>query len=513
MKEQYEILIVDDNESLCNVLATVLTDEGYRVIQVYRGDDAVEELKKRSFDLVLLDLVLPGVDGMDVFREIREKYQSTDVITITSYTSTESAVEALRMGAQDYLTKPLDDLDIVTEVVSRTFENRRIIKENEHLNKALRTKAAALEASYERISMLNRIGQALHSILDFRELLTFIVQAVAAQLGSDRVSLMLYDGETGELKIEAAIGFDEGVAEKVRIRKGDGIAGLVAKKGEPVLVEDITKDPRFQKKEGRGYGGDSFISAPIMMSVPIKYQQRTLGVINVNNKCGGAIFAKDDLDFVTTLAAQAAIATDNALMFQQLEETRFEAIMALGEALEAKDLTTGRHSDRLLRFALGVAERLGLDHEERERLRYAAVLHDIGKIGIPESILQKPGRLTDEEYRIMKKHPELGAELVRKISFLEPVSHLILTHHEWYNGRGYPRGLSDEDIPVEARIVAVLDAYDAMISDRPYRKALGNKRAVQELKDFAGTQFDPKVVEEFISVIDEESKNVHAGDV
>ncbi len=513
MKEKCEILIVDDNESLCNVLVKVLRDEGYSVTPVYRGDDAVEELKKRSFDLILLDLVLPGVDGMDVFREIREKYQSTDVITITSYASTESAVEALRMGAQDYLTKPLDDLDIVTEVVSRTFENRRIIKENEHLNKELRTKAAALEASHERISMLNRIGQALHSILDYRELLTFIVQAVAAQLGSDRVSLMLYDGETGELKIEASIGLDEGIAEKVRIRKGDGIAGVVALKGEAILVEDISKDPRFQKQEDRGHCGDSFISAPIAMSVPIKYQQRTLGVINVNNKSGGRMFNQEDLGFVTTLAAQAAIATDNALMFQQLEETRFEAIVALGEALEAKDMTTGRHSDRLLRFALGVAEKLGLENEERERLRYAAVLHDIGKIGIPESILLKPGRLTDKEYGIMKKHPELGAELVRKISFLEPVSPLILSHHEWYNGKGYPRGLADEDIPIVSRIVAVLDAYDAMVSDRPYRKALGNERAVQELKDFAGTQFDPKVVEEFISVINEESKSVHAGDV
>ncbi len=510
MKKQYEILIVDDNESLCNVVAAVLREEGYQVNQVFRGDDALKELEKKRFHLVLLDLVLPGVNGIDILREIREKYEGTDVITITSHSSAETAVEALRLGAEDYLTKPLDEIEIVVAVVQRVFEKRRIMEENTRLNEELKNKAEALEALVKRLSSLNRISQALHSILDFREMLSFIVQAVAAQLGADRVSLMLFDGETKELKIEASVGLKDGISEKVRIRKGEGVAGWVVQKGEAVLVEDISKDPRFQKKGDRGYCSDSFISAPIMMSIPIKYHERTLGVINVNNKCGGSMFTKEDLEFVTILAAQAAIASDNALMFKQLEETRFEAIMALGEALEAKDLTTGRHSDRLLRFAIRVAERLGLTEDERDRLRYAAVLHDIGKIGIPESILQKPGKLTDEEYEIMKGHAALGAELVKKISFLEPVSPLILSHHEWYNGKGYPQGLSGEDIPIEARIVAVMDAYDAMISDRPYRKALDDGYALKELKDFAGRQFDPKVVDEFINVL-EESEKVRVG--
>jgi putative nucleotidyltransferase with HDIG domain len=512
MKEEYEILIVDDNESLCNVLAAVLREEGYRVTQAFHGDDALEELRKKRFHLALLDLILPGANGIQILREIREKYHGTSVITITSHASADTAVEALRLGAADYLTKPLDDIDIVPQVVNKVFEKRMIIEDNERLNTELKRKAEQLESTVNRLSSLNRIGQALHSILDFRELLTFIVQAVSAQLGADRVSLMLFDGTTHELRIEASVGIDEAVAKNVRIRRGEGIAGWVAEKGEAILVTDIEKDSRFEKSTGRDYYNDAFISAPINMSVPIKYQQRVLGVINVNNKCGEAVFTQEDLDFVTTLAGQTAIATDNALMFKELEDTRFEAIMALGEALASKDITTGRHADRLLQFAINVAERLGLGIEEREKVRYAAVLHDIGKIGIPESILQKPGKLTEAEYEVMKKHPALGAELVKKISFLEPVGPLILSHHEWYDGKGYPRGLHGENIPIEARIIAVLDAYDAMTSDRPYRKALEEGHALKELKDFAGRQFDPKVVDEFITAI-KEGKNARTGHV
>jgi putative nucleotidyltransferase with HDIG domain len=496
------ILVVDDNEALCDVLCQILSEEGYATDKVFSGEEALERLRSGPYQLLLVDLKLPGMSGIDVLREVKGLAPGTDVVTITSHASMETAVEALRLGARDYLVKPFDELEIVTRIVGRLFEQRRIMTENDRLNHELKIKAEALGHYVKRLSSLNSIGQALHSLLDFRELLNFFIRSVAAQLGAERVSLMLYEKGGEELVIMASVGIAEDLVKEVRIRKGEGIAGWVAQTGEALLVEDIDKDPRFRKNQERSYGSDSFISAPLVLSVPIKYQHRTIGVINVNNKVGGGVFTDEDLSFVTTLASQAAVATEHSLMFRELEETRFEAIMALAEALEFKDVSTGRHSDRLLKLSVRVAERMGLDESSKGLLRYAAVLHDIGKIGVPEHILQKPATLTKEEYAVIKEHPRLGAQIIRKISFLEEVAAVVLAHHEWYDGTGYPLGLAGEKIPVVSRIVAIMDAYDAMMSDRPYRKALGQERAIAQLKQHQGRQFDPRIVEAFLSVLE-----------
>jgi putative nucleotidyltransferase with HDIG domain len=240
--------------------------------------------------------------------------------------------------------------------------------------------------------------------------------------------------------------------------------------------------------------------------VPIHYQKKLIGVININNKEDGGVFTKSDLAFVSTLANQAAIAIENARIFEKLKETRLEAITALAEALEAKDATTAKHSQRILHLAMQVADRLGLDEDAKEILRYAAVLHDIGKIGIAERILQKTEKLTWEESEEIKKHPRLGAALVKKVAFLSSVAPVIMAHHEWYDGRGYPEGNTGDAIPIEARIVAVMDSYDAMISDRPYKKAQSTAYAIKELKANAGSQFDPRVVDAFLSVLEEGEK-------
>lgn len=504
MAESTKILIVDDDQNVGGLLSELLSDEGYSVNTVFRGDDALEELERNAYDLLLLDLMLPGVYGLDVFREISQRNPGTDVIIMTSQASLETAVEALRLGAQDYLAKPFEDLSIVTEVIRKTFDKRRIVEENVRLTESLKVKTAALETSVQRLSSLHHMSRALYSILDTRELLQYFVHLVASELTASRVSLMLLDEETEELTIEASVGLEQDVVESVRVREGEGVAGWVLRERKPVLVEDIDRDPRFKRRLDVDYNSDSFISAPVVLSVPLQYQQKMLGVVNVNNKQDGGLFTEDDLEFVATLAGQAAIAAQNARIFEQLKESHFQTISALAEALDAKDATTGKHCDRLLQLASEVGDRLGLDSEQQTCLRYAAVLHDIGKIGISEAILQKPGKLTSEEYKQIRKHPKLGAEMVKRVRFLEPVAPLINAHHERYDGKGYPNQLSGEEIPIEARIIAVIDSYDAMSSTRPYREALSREEAIQELQDYAGTQFDPRVVEEFLAVIGEE---------
>jgi putative nucleotidyltransferase with HDIG domain len=513
MKENYRILIADDNESLCQVLEELLIEEGYDVTIAHRGDDALVELQRQPHHLALIDIRMPGLNGMEVLQEIKTTFPGTDVIIITSHASVDSVVEALRLGAQDYMIKPFDDLDIVSHVVRRSITKRRLQDENEKLYGELKANNIKLEESVKRLSSLNNTSKALHSFLELDDLLKSFVEIVANELEADRVSLMLLDKETNELLIEAAVGLDEQLVRSVRINVGDGIAGTVVKKGQSILVKDIESDPRIEKSNNdEKYNTGSFISAPILLSVPITYQQKTFGVINVNDKRTGGVFTDDDLNFVSNLASQAAVAIMNVQIMEDLRNTHFEAITALAEALEAKDSVTRNHSDRMLRFAIQIAGRLGLNEDRKEGLRYLAVLHDIGKIGIPEHILLKPGKLTDEEYSVMKQHPVIGAQLVQKVSFLSEIAPLIHAHHEQYDGNGYPQGLSGSDIPIESRIVSVLDAFDAMTSDRPYRQSIGLDRAIQELKDFAGSQFDPCVVEEFITILLEQD-DMDSGEV
>ncbi|HLB94958.1 MAG TPA: HD-GYP domain-containing protein, partial [Nitrospiria bacterium] len=230
---------------------------------------------------------------------------------------------------------------------------------------------------------------------------------------------------------------------------------------------------------------------------------------NLYKKEAASSYNQSDIELISILSGQAAIAIENAKLFeeirrknQELEEFYFESVKALAQAIEAKDSTTGSHGDRLVSYAMAIADRLGLSNEEKVWLRYAAALHDIGKIAVSEAILKKPGKLTPEEYEEMKTHPARGAEILREVKFLAPVVPIVYHHQEQFDGKGYPDGLRGEQIPIGSRIVAVLDAFDAMTSNRPYRRGLPLQTAIGVLKQHSGMQFDPKVVEVFLEVVE-----------
>ncbi len=511
MNQQAKILVVDDNEAICGLLLELLGDEGHTVTAVNAGNDAIKELYRDKYQLALLDLGLPDMHGNEILWKIRESFPATDAIMMTFNATLESALEALRLGAQDYLHKPFENLDMVARVVNRAVEKRLLVDENARLYNELLTKSNKLERAVKRLTMLNEIANALHSVLDLKVLLQLLVHSIAQELGAERATLMLLDQEQSHLTIEAAVGFNEKIDETVRIPLGQGISGWVAQQGQPLFSEDISQDPRFTKSAERHYNSDSFISAPLLLSIPILLKQQVIGVINVNNKIGGGSFTEDDTQLVTTMAGQVAISIENARMFdklkqynRELKEAHFQTISVLSEALEAKDAVTGGHSERMLLFANAVAQRIGLNEKELQLLKYAALLHDIGKIGIPEAILLKPDKLTVEEFAQIKEHPRIGAELIQPVKFLSEVSPLIHAHHEWYDGRGYPYGLAGEEIPIQARIVAALDAFDAMTSDRPYRPSPGREWAIGELIRLSGSQFDPQVVEALMTVLEQD---------
>jgi HD-GYP domain-containing protein (c-di-GMP phosphodiesterase class II) len=349
---------------------------------------------------------------------------------------------------------------------------------------------------------IHEFGMTATGILSKEELNTLVIDSACKLMRTNAGSLMLLNRESNDLSIVASRGVMQEVIEASRVRLGDGISGKVAQSGKPILVEDIETDIRFQRENSKRYPSKSFIS------VPLRVKNRIIGVLNINSPDSERTFRERDVRLLTILADQAAITLENIELYDDLQHFYLEMVQTLARAIDAKDSYTHDHADRARTYARLIGKRLGLPEAMIHHIEYAALMHDIGKIGIEENILHKPGKLTVEEREIIKKHPAIGNRIIAPVAFLSPVAPMVLYHQEWYNGQGYPEGLvgEEEEIPLGARIVAVIDAYDAMTTDRPYRKALSRDVAFEELTKGAGSQFDPKVVKAFMDVLISEDK-------
>ncbi|HNV68452.1 MAG TPA: HD domain-containing protein, partial [Candidatus Ozemobacteraceae bacterium] len=290
---------------------------------------------------------------------------------------------------------------------------------------------------------------------------------------------------------------DEKVGQKlkeIRLPFGTGLAGWCAKESQPVIVPDASKDPRFFKTADKSSG---FVTRS-MICVPMRLKDEVIGVIQVLNRTGDIPFNDHDVEILEAVANQAVSALDNARLYENIQRVYLSTVEVLATAIDAKDPYTHGHSRRVTDYSVAIAEEMGLSKAEIDNVRYAGLLHDVGKIGIKDSIIGKPERLTDEEYNIIKRHPSIGADILKPVEFLSDKIPGVLHHHEYYDGRGYPDHLKGEDIPFIGRVICVADAFDAMTSDRPYRKGLNVNVAIGELKKFSGKQFDPACVDAFL---------------
>jgi putative nucleotidyltransferase with HDIG domain len=249
------------------------------------------------------------------------------------------------------------------------------------------------------------------------------------------------------------------------------------------------------------------------LAIPLKTPERLLGIIQVANKLNYDKYNSEDVDLLNILSSQLAFVIQNADLFKNLQKAYIDTLSALTSAIDAKDSYTRGHSERVTELSIKLAEAYQVPDMEIENIKLGGLLHDIGKIGIPEAILNKPGRLTDEEYDIIKSHPDLGLHILGKVEFLEHIVPIIRHHHERYDGKGYPSGLKADNIPLLARIVSVVDTFDAMTTNRPYRKALTVEESLTEIEKCSGTQFDPLVVDCFIQMVRRDGINFELGDM
>lgn len=352
---------------------------------------------------------------------------------------------------------------------------------------------AELDGRIKQFSTLNEVGNLLISTLDQSVVRHRAMEAVTKLMHAEAGSLLLVDRERGELYFEVALGSKGKRLKEVRLGIGEGIAGWVAKHNSPLLIHDVTKDKRFQGKIDKR----SKFRTRNMVCVPVTIKGNVIGVLQAINKVSGP-FTKEDLKLFQLFSNQVAIALDNARLYEEIKDTFYATSGALAEAIEKRDPYTGGHTKRVLAYCLAIARHLKMPEDSLEVLKLSAVLHDIGKIGIGDSILRKDAPLDDDEAEAMRMHPELGAEILKHVPQLKDVVPGMLCHHERVDGLGYPNGLKRERIPLIARIISVADTYDAMTTTRPYRKGLPPEEAVKELKRYSGRQFDDDIVKAFL---------------
>ena len=492
------ILVIDDELVVCELLSDLLKDRGYMVKYALSGGDGLKQSRQDKFDVIMTDLKLPDIDGIKVLEEIVGFDPDSVVIIVTGYPSFETVQAALRHGAYDYITKPFN-IEEISFVVRRAVAFRNLILANKRLMKELEQQNVKLEEMVKdrtkELTIFYRIGREISSTLMLEEVLGIIVDRVAETLNAEICSVLLLDKKSESLSIKACRGLQEDITHQSRVKMGEQVSGWVAKYGEAVLVEDIETDPRFAKKNEEKYYTHSFISAPLVAKGEV------IGVLNVNNKKTKEPFNKDDFRFVRGVANEAAIAIENALLYTSLEDSYIRSVMALTSAIDAKDHYTHSHSQHVGVHAVAIAKEIGLSDAEIKEIDRACQLHDIGKIGIQDNILTKPGQLTPEEWDQMKLHSLKSAEILKPLVFLGGVIEIVEQHHERYDGKGYPYGLKEDQIKLGARIMAVADSFDAMVTDRPYHKAFSKEEAMEELKKCSGTQFDPKVVATFLRIL------------
>ncbi len=354
----------------------------------------------------------------------------------------------------------------------------------------------ATEELQNQVSFLNMLQEAstwMTRSLDLRETLHNIIQTITRTLDAGRGSVMLLESD-GFLRIYVATGIEPEIARKVQIKPGESLAGWVFVNQKPLLITDIEETP-FAQTMKEGYATRSALVVPLISDGEV------MGVLNLADKKTGKPFTQQDLDLLNIIANYAVVALKNARLYWELKDSYFATIRALSEAIEAKDPYTKGHSDRVALYTEITAKEMGIPPQTLELLRMAGILHDVGKIGIPESVLLKPTQLTEEEFKIMRKHAEYGDAIIQPIKFLFSVRPAVRSHHEWYAGGGYPDGLKGEEIPLIARIMAVADAFDAMCSERKYRPAIPVEKTLAILEENAGVQFDPEVVDVFVNLV------------
>jgi len=492
------IIILDDDPEVLSVMGRLLNQQGWDMFAVTNPRDALAMVQQHAPDVVITDIRMPGMSGIDVLHKAKLVDPFIEVILITGYASTESAIEGLNEGAFAYLRKPFESLSLVVSTVARALDKRRAELRNRELLRSLEQAMAEIETTnrellsahmeFLTLAKLVDVGRQLITLPDPASMLRFTANRAREIMNAAACVIWLRKEDDHTLSVQATAGLPETVAGAANFLDNAPVAMRATEQGLPFCIDDLrTKDALDLPAEWQSLGFRSLLAAPLLL------HKEPQGALVVYATVASA-YGERDAQVFTLLTGQISAALESTALYQNLEQQYLGTVSALASAVEARDPYTSGHSRRVARYSVAIAQHLGLSERESALLHKGGLLHDIGKIGIPDQILLKPGPLTKGEWVTMRQHPVIGTEILHNVPRSDEIRNMVLHHHERMDGTGYPDGLQGDEIPFFVRILAVADGFEAMTAKRAYRDAMSDGKALATLREGAGSQWDREVV-------------------
>lgn len=482
--EKRKILVVDDYLPTRRLIVDALGQyPHYEIDEAENGEEALQLFNKNNYNLVISDIMMPGMSGMDLLNKIREKNLSAAVIMITGNPTVDLTVSAIKKGAVDFLTKPFDIDDLLYKVDIHLREKSLLSDGNEEKNR----EQEDLKNITDELSKQGYIYDYIEdSPMDNDAIFEKIVSLALKLVDGEICSILLFDEMDNEFHPQIVKDIMEGRNDNFTNSAAlKEIFAEVVKRKEAVVI-DSTDHPDI---------------SPSLICAPLMIRNSILGIMIIRKKRNREVFNKKDLHHILSLTKRASLNLENKILYESIYSNIMDTLKSLISSVQARDHYTEEHSQRVTELSLKIATEMNCSIKDMESLKIAGILHDVGKIAVPDNILLKPGRLTDEEYLIIKNHPTIGENILRPVVLLEKERKIIHCHHERWDGKGYPMGIAGKEIPLLARILAVADSYDAMTNNRPYRPAMTAEKAVEELVRNKNSQFDENVVAAFINIV------------
>ena len=496
--EKYTVLVVDDEESILDVTEGFFQRKGHEVYTAANGKEALEVIGREKIDCCFTDINMPEMDGLELAEELQKRDHTFPVVIMTGYPSIENTIDTLKNGVVDFLIKPINleqmELTLIRVVKQRSlFVENLILKEEIERQEKLKKLNTELVSRIDDVNILNRIMEDFSSTDSSHDIFNKVVDLGLEILKADSVVFHIWAEQTASL---------------ISVASSGNIDNKNAFEGIKPFIKDVIETDAEPCLVSQGRARNELPKEVLsFMTVPLKIRGKVFGVASaliINEKNS---FDEKDIYYMTFITRKAASAIENIALYENIYDNLFSTLYAFVAAVEARDSYTREHSTRVAKLAYKIGETMGCSEEELNIINFAGYLHDVGKIGIRDDILLKPGKLTDMEYEKIKEHPVIGADIVGKLGLWDREQVIIRHHHERFDGKGYPDGLKNNEIPKLSRVLAVADVVDAMGSDRAYRRRMDYDRVITIIKENSGTQFDPEVVECFLKIANKKLLN------
>jgi len=487
MDQGLKILVVDDEKSILDIFERYFESEtNHTLLTASDGVEALEIIMSEPINCCFTDLLMPRLDGLELARKIYQYDNTIPVVVMTGYPSMDIAIETLKNGVVDFITKPFQMeqiLPTISKVMTArsTFIENILLKEEAEKRKKLVKINKELQGKLKEVETINFVLQKMGQATDSKDLFKILVNLSGKITHCDEAHFCFFTQEMKDYEIITSFFRDENKKRDDAVYIEKEMAKKIGDDGIPYLIK------------GRNGCGN-------IIAIPLKIRSRVFGILTSIINTEDKYFSEKDIYYLNFLIEKASFSIENLALYENIYENLFSTLYAFVEAIEARDPYTKQHSTSVSRYAMSIASKMGCSQEEIVRLNISGNLHDIGKIGIPDHILLKQGQLTDDEYKIIKKHPVIGSNIIGHLGMWTEEQDIIRHHHERFDGKGYPDSLKGEDIPFLARILSIADVYDALTTDRSYRQGMSHDVAVEIIRENSGSQFDPKIVGVFLDL-------------